>query len=87
MVSDLEGEGNEVKKTFVSNPVFTYTSVCCGKQAHKEPCQRSKEDRKENKMSQSPLGTWRCGQCEQKTKVIRSKFKEATNVAQTQTTV
>jgi hypothetical protein len=72
------------KQQFTGTAVFLYTSVCCDKPAKKDPCVRSKEDKKENKMSECALGTWRCGQCEKKTKVRRTKpQKEGVHDTQT----
>ena len=64
-----------VPATKPQDPVFLYTSVCCKVQAKKPACKRKPEDKAENKFSESPLGSWRCSQCEQPCKVTRSKFK------------
>jgi len=72
------------KQQFTGQAAFQYTSVCCGKPAKKDPCSRSKEDRKENKFSECGLGHWHCSQCEKNCKVRRTKVqKEADNVPQT----
>lgn len=57
------------------DPVFAYTSVCCGVRADKSPCERKPEDRAEGKFSDSPLGTWKCPACHKKCKVTRGKNK------------
>lgn len=59
----------------VINSVFNYTSVCCQEPANKPPCERAKDDRKEGKPSQSPLGTWKCTRCKKTCKVTRSLRK------------
>ncbi len=58
-----------------SGPVFNYTSECCSKPGKKSPCERSKADREASKFSESPLGSWRCSQCEKPCKVKRSRVK------------
>lgn|GEM_PF-4960287 len=64
------------KQPFAGVAVFDYTSVCCGAKATKDPCVRSKEDRKENKFSECGLGCWHCGQCGKGCKVRRTKVKK-----------
>jgi hypothetical protein len=54
-----------------SAPKFLYLCKCHGERATKSPCERSTEDRYENKFSQSPLGTWRCAVTRKKCKVER----------------
>jgi hypothetical protein len=58
------------------NATFTYTSACCKVAGKKPPVERTPEDFAANEYSQSGLGTWRCGKCNQKCKVTRSKAKE-----------
>lgn len=53
--------------------VFSYTSLCCAEPATKPPCERAKDDRKEGKPSQSPLGKWKCTRCRKTCKVSRTK--------------
>jgi len=55
------------------NPVNLYISVCCNVQADKEPCERSKEDKAEDKFDEATLGTWHCPRCSRKCKVIVQK--------------
>lgn len=43
--------------------VFLYTSKCCNAAAKKEPCERSKDDKKAGKYGEATLGTWVCGVC------------------------
>ena len=72
------------KQQFTGQVTFSYTSVCCGKPARKEPYVRSKEDRKENKFSECGLGHWHCSQCEKNCKVRRTKVqKEGVHDTQT----
>lgn len=54
-------------------PIYTYTSKCCEAPATKPPCERSREDRRENKFSRAGLGHWRCTKCAAGCKVKRSK--------------
>lgn len=54
-------------------PVFLYTSRCCLAQTKKDPCERTKEDRKENRFGQEGLGKWRCMGCKNKCAVTRRK--------------
>ena len=61
------------KQKFTGQAVFNYTSVCCNRPAKKDPCVRSKEDKKENKFSECGLGKWHCSQCEKNCKVRRTK--------------
>lgn len=57
----------------VINSVFSYNSLCCQERADKTPCERAKDDRKEGKPSQSPLGKWKCTRCRKTCKVSRTK--------------
>lgn len=60
--------------TLKGEPVYTYTSACCGAQAIKPPCinvgMRSKESETQG------LGTFRCGGCHKICKVGRTKKGE-----------
>jgi hypothetical protein len=53
--------------------VYQYTSVCCNANSKKPPCERSKEDRREAKFSQSGLGKWKCENCRKACKVERNR--------------
>lgn len=52
-----------------------YVSECCNTAAKKEPCERSKDDRKEGKLSQAGLGKWHCSVCRKTCKVSRRKIE------------
>lgn len=58
--------------------INTYISSCCGSPAKKPPCERTKDDRKEGKFSQTGLGKWHCIKCRKKciVKVMREKNAE-----------
>lgn len=62
-----------------SNPTFTYTSRCCEAATKKDTCERSVEDRREGKFSESGLGKWRCMACKHKCIVRRSKNEVGAN--------
>lgn len=47
--------------------------MCCESSATKPPVMRSKEDKKEGKMSECSLGHWTCKNCGKNCKVKRSK--------------
>ena len=57
----------------IADPVFTYISLCCNALAKKPPCERSREDKREHKFSQSHLGKWHCTQCSSNCKVRRER--------------
>jgi len=57
-------------------PVFNYTSECCGQPGKKPPVERSKADREAGKFSECALGSWTCSQCTKPCKVKRSRVKE-----------
>lgn len=63
-------------KSRVKSSAFLYTSTCCNAPANKPPCERSLQDRKEGECSKSPLGTWNCGSCGRKCKVVRQRRPE-----------
>jgi len=65
--------GKQSKPRFTGVAAFTYTSQCCNAAGVKDPCVRSKEDKKENKFSESTLGHWHCKQCGKNCKVRRTK--------------
>lgn len=55
-------------------PMFTYTSVCCGGPASKEPCVKPKAGKVKGRTTeQTGLGHWSCDRCGRSTKVTRTK--------------
>lgn len=72
MPKKQQNKGPKRKPTPVKplgEPVFTYTSACCGVKAVK-PALVKTED------AEGTLGSWRCGGCGKPSKVSRHKNKQ-----------
>jgi hypothetical protein len=51
--------------------VYHYLSKCCNAATRKDPCERGRDDIKENKFSMAGLGKWKCMNCKQTCAVAR----------------
>ena len=61
----------KAKPVKISEPKFSYTSVCCNGAATKTACIFLGKDSKE--AGTQGLGTWHCGACRKACKVTRSR--------------
>lgn len=52
----------------LDDPVFVYTSACCGVRANKPALTKTPK-------AEGTLGSWRCSQCGKPCKCSRAKYK------------
>jgi hypothetical protein len=70
-----KGKGAKPKVFKQGEPMFDYTSKCCGVPATKKACAKGNGEADDHGFFLSPLGTWNCSKCRRKCSVGRTLRK------------